>query len=69
MSKKMYRLEVLFSDGSVELEEESFETKEDAYEDYLDWVENYPVGQEMMRQLDDEDYSSATITGYRIYQE
>lgn len=69
MSKKMYRLEVLFSDGSVTLEEESFETEEDAYEDYLDWVENYPVGQEMMRQLDDEDYSSATITGYRIYQE
>lgn len=69
MSKKMYRLEVLFSDGSVELEEESFETKEDAYEEYLDWKESYPVGQEMMRQLDDEDYSSATITGYRIYQE
>ncbi|MGO4995999.1 hypothetical protein [Oribacterium sp. Sow4_G1_1] len=69
MSKKMYRLEVLFSDGSVELEEESFETEEDAYEEYLDWKESYPVGQEMMRQLDDEDYSSATITGYRIYQE
>ena len=69
MSKKMYRLEVYFSDGSVQLEEESFETEEEAYEEYLDWQENYPVGQEMMRQLDDEDYDSATITGYRIYQE
>ena len=69
MSKKVYRLEVYFSDGSIVLEEESFETEEDAYEDYLDWVESYPVGQEMMRQLDDEDYSSATITGYNIYQE
>lgn len=36
---------------------------------HRDWLENYPVGQEMMRQLDDEDYDPSTIIGYRIYKE
>lgn len=40
-----------------------------SFSEYLSWVENYPVGEEILRELDDEDYSSATITGYDIYED
>lgn len=69
MRKEGYRLQIFFSDGSIEQSDKWFNTKEEAYNEYLSWVENYPVGEEILRELDDEDYSSATITGYDIYED
>ena len=67
MAKERYKLVILFDDGEEEVVEEWFDTPEEAEEEYLSWLENYPVGMEALRELDDEDCSSASITGYRIY--
>lgn len=69
MRKEGYRLEIYFSDGSVEEVDKWFDTENEAYEEYESWCENYPVGEEVLKEMDDEDYTSATITGYNIYED
>ena len=69
MRREGYRVDIFFSDGSIEQVDEWFNSEEEAYQEYLSWFENYPVGQEILRELEDEDYSSKTITGYNIYED
>ena len=69
MKREGYRLEIYFSDGSVEQVDEWFDSEAEAYEEYESWLENFSVGEEILRELDDEDYTSATITGYNIYED
>lgn len=69
MKKEGYRLEIYFSDDSVEQVDEWFDSEEEAYQEYQSWVENFPVGGEVLRELGDEDYTDKTITGYNIYED
>ena len=63
-----YRLQIHFSDGSSELIDEVFETKEDAEAEYDSWLENYSVGGETLK-LAGEDYDDSGIEGYDIFEE
>lgn len=63
-----YRLQIHFSDGSSELIDEVFETKEDAEAEYDSWLENYSVGGETLK-LASEDYDDSDIEDYDIFEE
>ena len=63
-----YRLQIHFSDGSSELIDEVFETKEDAEAEYDSWLENYSVGGDTLK-LAGEDYDDSDIEDYDIFEE
>lgn len=63
-----WKLEIYFSDGTSQEIDEDFETEQDAREEYESWLENYGVGQETLM-LAGEDYDSATIEDYDIWEE
>lgn len=64
-----YRLEIYFSDGTVEQVDEWFNTEAEAEEEYQSWLENYPAGQEVLYLAGDEDYNPRTIEGYNIFED
>lgn len=63
-----YRLKILFSDGSLELVDDVFDTKEDAKDEFDSWVENWSAGRDTLK-LAGEDYVEADIEDYEIFEE
>ena len=63
-----WRLQVNFSDGSSELEDEVFDSEEAAEEEYEVWLDSYHAGQETLR-LAGEDYDDASIVDCDIWEE
>lgn len=62
-----YKLKIILSDGSSYIDDRVFETEEAAMEEYDDCVSNLPAGLEAY-ELSGEDYSTATIEDYEIWE-
>ena len=60
-----YKLTIHFSDGSSEEVDETFETEQDALDEYDSWLDSWGAGKETL-QLAGEDYIDAEIEGYDI---
>lgn len=60
-----YKLTIHFSDGSSEEVDETFETEQDALDEYDSWLDSWGAGKETL-QLAGEDYIDADIEGYDI---
>lgn len=63
-----YRLRIFFSDGSSELVDEVFDTKEDAEAEYDTWLDSWDAGRETL-ELAGEDFVDADIEDYEIFEE
>lgn len=63
-----WRLRISFDDGSDELVDEVFETKEDALVEYDIWLDSWGAGRETL-QLAGEEYSDAEIEDCDIWEE
>lgn len=63
-----FRLKIHFSDGSSELVDDVFETKEDAEAEFDSWVENWGIGRDTLM-LAGEDYCDSSIEDYEIFEE
>ncbi len=63
-----WRLRINFDDGSDELVDDVFESKEDALAEYDSWLENWGAGRETL-QLAGKEYSDADIENCDIWEE
>ena len=63
-----WKLRINFSDGSSETLEESFETEQDARDEFDSWLENWSAGRETLM-LAGEDYVDADIEDGDIWEE
>lgn len=60
-----YKLTIYFTDGSSETVSDTFETEQDAMDEYESWLDSWGAGKETL-QLAGEDYIDAEIDGYSI---
>ena len=63
-----WKLRINFSDGTSELVDEDFETKQDALDEYESWLDSWNVGGETLM-MAGEDYSDAEIEDCDIWKE
>lgn len=63
-----WRLRINFDDGTDELVDEVFDSKEEAQDEYDSWLENWGAGRETLM-LAGEDYSDADIEDCDIWEE
>lgn len=63
--KIMYKLKIYFSDGTSEIDDEDYETKDAAIDGYESWLDNWNEGAEVLDEAG-EDHSDADIIGYKI---
>lgn len=63
-----WRLKIMFDDGSEELVDDVFVTREAAAEEYREWIENWDEGREVL-QLAGENYIDADIDDCEIWEE
>lgn len=63
-----WKLKIIFSDGSSEIDDHDFETEEEAKDEFDSWVENWDVGRETLM-MAGEDYLEIDIEDYKIWEE
>ena len=63
-----WRVRVNFDDGTEELVDEEFETREDAECEEQEWYEGWSVGRDVLEYADEE-YSDADIESIEIWEE
>lgn len=63
-----WRLKIMFDDGSEELLDDVFDSKEAASEEYREWIENWDAGREVL-QMAGENYIDADIDDCEIWEE
>jgi hypothetical protein len=63
-----WRLKVNFSDGSEELEDEVFESREDAEDEWQGWLDGWGSGRETLK-LAGESYSEKDLVNCEIWEE
>lgn len=63
-----WKLKINFSDGSSELVDDIFDTKDEAEEEYDSWLENWSAGAETL-ELAGESYCDCDIEDCDIYEE
>ena len=63
-----WRVRINFSDGTNELIDDVFRTKEEAQYEFENWCENYSAGGETLK-LAGEDYCDADIINCDIWKE
>lgn len=64
----MFKLKILFDDGSSEIVDEDFYTKEEAEEEYQAWLDGWNEGRDVLMEAG-ESYSDADIEGHDIWEE
>lgn len=63
-----WRLKINFSDGSNNLVDDVFDTREEAEDEFDSWLENWDAGRETLM-LAGEDYCEADIEDCDIWEE
>jgi hypothetical protein len=63
-----WRLKIYFDDGTEDVDEDVYDTEEDAEAGYDLWLDSWGAGRETLK-LAGEDYIDANIEGYEIWEE
>lgn len=64
-----WKLKIIFSDGSEEIVDEGFDTREDAEAEYESWLENYKAGYYAENDDDDDEYYGNEIEDCEIWED
>lgn len=63
-----WKLEIYLSDGTTRIDNNDFDTEDEARNEYQCWLENWEEGREVLK-LSGREYSDAEIEDYEVWEE
>jgi hypothetical protein len=63
-----WKLEIYLSDGTTRIDDNDFDTEDEARNEYQCWLENWEEGREVLK-LSGREYSDAEIEDYEVWEE